>query len=94
MLMPKVSSCEISQCAYNMDNQCHAMAITVGDGAHPACDTFCPSVSKGGAMDMTAGVGACKVAGCVHNVSLECQADCICVGYKGAEADCLTFESM
>jgi len=94
MEMPTVSSCDISQCAYNMDNKCHAMAITIGDGAHPACDTFCPSGAKGGVMDEIGRVGACKVPSCIHNSMLECQAESICVGYQGSQADCLTFEAM
>ncbi len=94
MEMPTITSCEITQCAYNDDNLCHAIAITIGDGAHPECDTFCPSKSKGGSVDSTGQVGACKVSACMHNTSLECSADCIRVGYVGHEADCLTFEPM
>ena len=48
MEMPKVRKCEVADCAYNMDSTCHAMAITVGDGMRPRCDTFCQSVMKGG----------------------------------------------
>ncbi len=49
MKMPQVTECEMSECAYNKDNACHAMAITIGDGAHPRCDTFFRSAGRGGA---------------------------------------------
>jgi hypothetical protein len=88
----KVEKCEVNQCAYNLDNQCHAIAITVGgDAAHPQCDTFCGSVEKGGEKSKVARVGACKVASCLFNKSLECNSADILVGYKGYEIDCLTF---
>lgn len=37
--IPLVNECAISDCAYNMDDMCHAKAITIGDGMHPGCDT-------------------------------------------------------
>ncbi len=91
MEMPKVSRCEVSECAYNMQGLCHAMAITVGNSDHPRCDTFCRSANKGGDMNCIASVGACKTSSCMFNQSLECQASQICVGYKEDEVDCLTF---
>ena len=42
MEMSMVMKCEVNDCAYNMDNCCHAIAITIGDSMHPRCDTFCP----------------------------------------------------
>ncbi len=93
MEMPKVIKCDVNDCAYNMDNKCHAMAITIGDSREPKCDTFCQSMAKGGDINSIAGVGACKVSSCTYNTDLECQAMEICVGYKGQDADCLTFHS-
>ncbi len=92
MDMPKVSRCEVAECAYNLNTCCHALAITIGDAASPKCDTFCPSATKGGDMGATASVGACKCHACAHNVDLECQAPSVTVGYKADEVDCLTFE--
>lgn len=92
MEMPMVSSCEVSECAYNMDNMCHAMAITVGDSVHPKCDTFCTSYAEEVDEDCIAGVGACKTTACTFNEGLECSADDICVGFNREEIDCLTFE--
>ncbi len=91
MEMPKVLECMVSDCAYNSDQKCHAMAITVGDEVHPTCDTFCRAETMGGDTSYNAGVGACKVAPCLHNKDLECQAQEISVGYKEGEVDCLTF---
>lgn len=92
MKMSKVIKCEVKDCAYNMDNCCHTMAITVGDDMNPKCDSFCPSSIKGGEEDCFAGVGSCKVSGCMYNEDLECCSPGISVGYKGNEPDCLTFE--
>lgn len=93
MKMTKVMKCNVKDCAYNMDDCCHTIAITVGDGNNPMCDTFCQSTMKGGDSSSLAGVGACKVSACKHNTKLECQAPEITVGYCGQEPDCLTFES-
>ena len=46
MEMSKVSSCDIAECAYNMDSMCHAMGITIGDTVHPRCDTLCMAVNQ------------------------------------------------
>ena len=93
MEMSMVMKCEVNDCAYNMDNCCHTIAITIGDGIHPRCDTFCQSTMKGGDTNKTAGVGACKVLSCKYNTRFECQAPGISVGYYGQDPDCLTFES-
>ncbi len=93
MEISMVSKCEVNDCAYNLDKMCHAMAITIGDGINPKCDTFCQSMKKGGDISCVASVGACKVSSCIYNSGLECQASEISVGYKGQEPDCLTFQS-
>ena len=90
MEMTKVSKCEVSDCAYNVGNACHAIAITVGDPANPKCDTFFQSMLKGGDCDSVAGVGACKVSSCLFNSSFECQSPGISVGYGEMNPDCLT----
>ena len=93
MEMAKVMKCEVSGCVYNMDNLCHTMAITIGHGNNPACDTFMQSESKAGDGASLAGVGACKVSNCKYNSKLECQAPGITVGYCEKEPDCLTFSA-
>lgn len=93
MEMPRVETCQVIECCYNLDQMCHALAITVGgDGAHPKCDTYCDYRTKGGDQAVIAGVGACKVSECEYNQSLECTAPGITVGHAQDQADCLTFE--
>lgn len=93
MEMPTVSECEVEDCAYNCDELCHAIAITVGDETHPMCDTFCTCHSDDVDTNCVAGVGACKTSVCAFNKGLECNASDISVGYIGDEVDCLTFKS-
>ena len=91
MEMAKVTECDATECSYNWDKMCHALAITIGDEAGPMCDTFCQSSQKGGGDGMMAGVGACKVSACMHNSHLECRCSEIQVGHQGSEVDCLSF---
>lgn len=88
--MPQVKECEVTQCAYNVKNMCHARAITIGDGVNAMCDTFFVSTahSKG---NFLAGVGACKLSNCSFNADFECQADGVLIGMEGKNANCLTF---
>lgn len=85
-----VSACVIAECAYNANESCHAIAITIGDGDHPMCDTFFKSPKHIGIQE-TAGVGACKVSACRHNMDFECGAASIRVGHDGPYGKCLTF---
>ena len=91
--MPGVSECTIEECAYNISKSCHAIAITIGDGDRPRCDTFFKSMVPGGVID-TAGVGACKVSACRHNKNFECSAAGIHVGCLNNHANCLTFVAL
>ncbi len=89
--IPKVSACKASDCAYNLDQACHAIAITVGDGARAACDTFFKTDTRR-TVKGTAGVGACKVSNCRHNLDFECGATDIRVGVVEEAVSCVTFE--
>lgn len=91
--MPPVSKCSVTQCAYNADRQCHARAITVGDGVHPGCDTFFNSRNHARNHGNSAGVGACKVTQCTHNDDFECIAESIEVGADGNDVHCRTFSA-
>lgn len=92
MNMPKVEKCSALNCAYNMDSQCHAMAITVGDAMCAMCDTsLLEEGKKGGVADMTGTVGACKAETCRYNQSLECTAHHIDVKMHEAHAECATY---
>ena len=86
-----VDSCAVASCAYNVDESCHARAITVGDGLHPGCDTFFRADRHVGHAGATAGVGACKVTNCQHNSDLECGAGTIRVTVHENHADCATY---
>jgi hypothetical protein len=93
MKMPEVSECSVTSCAYNTDENCHALAITVGDDVDdPTCDTFFETDMNGGVQDVIAGVGACKVSECQYNDALECSASSIQVGLREDQVDCLTYE--
>lgn len=93
MDMPKILECTVSSCAYNTENKCHAIAITVGDGKCPMCDTGIISSLKGGIADLIGGVGACKEINCQFNKSLECNAKSIRVTLHSNHADCSTFKA-
>jgi hypothetical protein len=90
--MPKVIECLREECAYNAEQSCHALAITIGDGDCPMCDTELLSLKKGGSMIMGGSVGACKVTHCQYNDSLECSAGGIRVMVHKKHADCGTFK--
>lgn len=90
--MPPVSACSVTECAYNVKDNCHAKAITIGDGVHPGCDTFMQASTHTRNTSRTAGIGACKVTACKHNDDFECSASQIKVGRVGNDVSCLTFE--
>ena len=87
----KVVSCDASECAFNQEAQCHALAITIGGGTDHQCDTYCPGKEKGGLARVSCGVGACKVPACKFNDHLMCTAPGIKIGHEGAVVDCLSF---
>lgn len=89
--MPAVAECNASECAYNVDGNCRARAITIGDGVHPGCDTFFVASRHTRSLQM-AGVGACKVVGCRHNDDFECQAQSIRVDRGTDGVECATFD--
>lgn len=89
--MPPVSQCEISRCGYNVNNHCHAKAITIGDNANPGCDTFFETKKHTKETKRVAGVGACKVNECKHNNDFECTANNIAVGLAKQKINCLTY---
>lgn len=89
--MPRVSKCDINQCGYNVNQKCHAKAITVGDFLNPACDTFLDVNRHNRETQRIAGVGACKVANCQYNDDFECTAESIAVGKVKQKIYCLTY---
>ena len=91
--MPVVSKCDIKECGYNVNNSCHAKAITIGDGSNPGCDTFFETSSPNRETKRIAGVGACKVSDCHYNQDYECTAESVSVGIANGKINCLTFAS-
>jgi hypothetical protein len=89
--MSPVRACDATRCAYNVNQSCHAKAVTIGDLNDPGCDTFLDAPTHNKETRRIAGVGACKVSVCKFNDDLECTADTIAVGYAGTKVKCLTF---
>jgi len=92
MDMPQVKTCNANECAFNQGNNCHALAVTIGDENAAACDTFVKNGgTKGGKMTEIAGVGACKMEDCQHNEGLYCTASSIQVEQTADGAVCATY---
>ena len=91
--IPIVSKCDIKKCGYNVNNNCHAKAITVGDEMNPGCDTFFENKSHSRETKRIAGVGACKVSSCRHNNDYECTAEGVSVGFSDGKINCLTYKA-
>lgn len=89
--MPKVKTCDATECAYNVGRGCHAKAITVGDMFNPECDTFFVAATHSRETARISGVGACKVIGCKYNQDYECSASSITVGKDGDSVKCFTY---
>lgn len=88
---PLVMDCKVKDCSYNKDMACHTMAITIGHGTDPMCDTYTDMPICGGKADVKPFVGACKMSDCAHNHSLECSAKGVHVAMKHNQPDCMTF---
>ena len=90
--MPPVAKCDVNNCFFNRNNNCHAPAINIG-GDKPICDTFIAEGHHINRSDM-AMVGACHVRDCRWNKDMLCNAQGITVSLKSGEADCVTFEKL
>lgn len=89
--VPIVTECSITDCAYNLEDMCHAKAITIGNSGCPCCDTMISGSQHVNAKDIQAGVGACKSSNCSFNSDMECTADSIIVGMNQGNVSCMTF---
>lgn len=90
--MPQVKMCDVQNCGFNVNKNCHAKAITIGDLINPDCDTYMDTSVHTHQNGNPAGVGACKVRDCKFNQDYECFADNIRVGRVNNEVKCLTFK--
>jgi hypothetical protein len=91
MDMAPVDACDATECAFNKSEECHAGAITVGDGVTPNCDTFYMHRQHPRHGPADSGVGPCKVSACRHNRGLSCQAANVRVGWGADAVRCLTY---
>ena len=87
-----VQTCKVDGCSFNSHSRCHALAVTIGDGNNPRCDTFVQQGSDGG-METSTRVGACKVAGCVNNKKLVCKANFIDIAFNDNHPCCKNYQS-
>ncbi len=86
-----IMACNMSICAYNMNNVCHTPGINVG--AHAECNTYTHGSSKAGFQEITGGIGACLASECQFNEQLECRASSINVTSHDRHADCEKFQA-
>jgi hypothetical protein len=91
MKMTSISKCNQSTCAYNKDESCHTLGITIGP--HAECNTYVHASSRGGFPDVKGGIGACQTSSCKFNSKLECQAAKVDVAVDEKHADCKTFQA-
>lgn len=83
-----VSACAATACAFNDNQGCTAVAITVGGAAGSA--SFSELDVRAGLSDGQGQVGACHRVDCVHNSNLLCSAGGIEVADTAA---CTTYEA-
>ena len=88
-----VSRCEVSECAYNFEKRCGAIAIVIASGPHPQCGTFLRMSGSSGKRTGDAHVGECRYSACRHNADSKCTAGKIEVDYWWGVVDCRTFAS-
>jgi hypothetical protein len=94
MEMPLVLSCDMTDCDYNRNEQCHAMAVTIGDSDNPMCDTFWVTEgkkAKAGDPKQSGRIGACRMSQCIYNERLQCMSGSITVGQKEQNPMCRTY---
>jgi hypothetical protein len=89
--IPQVKQCKATDCAYNRDKACHALAITIGQSDNPICNTYLVSDTHT-TTEQIGGVGSCKVSSCFHNADFECHADGIQVDHASSEVVCKTYK--
>ena len=91
MNMSAISKCNMSTCAYNKDDSCHTLGITVGP--HSECNTYVHASARGGFPEIKGGIGACTASGCKFNSKLECHAPKVDIAVDEKHADCQTFQA-
>ncbi|WP_425286978.1 DUF1540 domain-containing protein [Nitrosomonas communis] len=79
------------ECIYNLNYNCHARVITIGDSVHPSRDTSFNNKNHTQATMHATEIGACKATACKFNDNFECITENIRVGRSMDEISCLTF---
>ena len=72
--MPLIVSCTGSDCSYNRNLICEAMAVNIGADRQAVCDPFCQTDHKIVHPAAVSFVGACKMERCRFNRNVECTA--------------------
>ena len=72
--MPLIVCCTGSNCSYNRNLTCNAMAVTVGGERQALCHTFYQTDRKVAHPESVSFVGACRMEKCCSNRHLECTA--------------------
>ena len=88
-----VSRCAVSECTYNMEQRCSAIAIVIASGPHPRCGTFLKTSNSSSGRIGDAQVGECRYSICRHNTDARCSAGNIEVDYWWGVVDCRTYAS-
>lgn len=86
-----VNTCAATECAYNSERKCRALAITVGEPSAATCATYTPREVKGGTQMTVANVGACKASDCKHNRDLVCTAASVTIGIRDGKVSCESY---
>jgi hypothetical protein len=89
--LPKITLCEMEECAYNIDKKCRAIAITIG-GPEPECITIEKKLKEGGLDTVNGGVGACKARDCCFNRDLICIAKAIKIEKRDNKGYCKSYQ--
>ena len=91
--MPLVSMCDVEECAFNRNQTCHALVITIDDERTrcAVCGIYVKTNRKAEVMDATGRVGVCNAQGCIYNSGFECTAYYISIGLHEGHADCKKF---
>jgi len=93
MDMVRVKSCDASECNYNADEKCHAIAISIGVGRQPVCDNFLKIGEKMGISEIDGIIGACSVENCQFNRMLECGAEEVLLKKNSVHVECYSFRN-
>jgi hypothetical protein len=88
--LPKITFCEMEECAYNNDKRCRAIAVSIG-GPEPECITIEKKSKEGGIDTINGGVGACKTRDCMFNKGLICIAKNIEIVKRGSRGYCTSY---